>query len=76
MYEDQSQTTPAEARKDDGLSCEAYQAARERFFARLLADLERRRLEGALENAHHAGRCEAAEVATRVRRRTDSEHPA
>jgi hypothetical protein len=45
MYEAESQTTPAEARKDDGLSYEAYRAARERFFARLRADSETRRLE-------------------------------
>jgi hypothetical protein len=51
MYEAESQTTPAEARKDDGLSYKAYRAARERFFARLRADSEVRRLEALWKTA-------------------------
>jgi hypothetical protein len=43
MYE-ASRANPA-GRTDDGLSYEAYQAARERFLARLRADWETRRLE-------------------------------
>ena len=45
MYEAESQMTPGEARKDDGLSYGVYRAARERFLARLRADSETRRLE-------------------------------
>ena len=42
MHEAESQMTPGEARKDDGLSYGAYRAARERFLARLRADSELR----------------------------------
>ena len=45
MYKPESQTTPSEAEKADGLSYDAYRAARERFFAHLLADSQMRRLE-------------------------------
>jgi hypothetical protein len=38
MFKAERQTTPSEAEKADGISYDAYRAARERFFARLRAD--------------------------------------
>jgi hypothetical protein len=45
MYEAESPANRAAGRIDDGLSYEAYRAARERFLARLRADSETSRLE-------------------------------
>ena len=45
MHKAESQKTPAEGQKADGLSYDAYRAARERFFASLRADSQARRVE-------------------------------